>query len=229
MSRLMLVRHGQASQDRLTDLGLRQARALAERWREEGIRLDAVWHGALERQRETAAVVAARCDLPCPQLLAGLDEYPAEAIVERLAPRLADDDEAYAALYAAWRNGGPAEQANARFQRMFEPAMRAWLDNRYSDLDILHWTSFQDGVLRALQMMMQAAGKGASIAAFTSGGPIGVIVQNALEAPAAKALQLNWCIRNASVTTLLFHGDRLSLDRFNDTAHLQKDALESFR
>lgn len=57
MSTLLLVRHGQArlfsdNYDRLSDLGLSQAEALADFWLERGIRPDSVFSGSMIRQRQ---------------------------------------------------------------------------------------------------------------------------------------------------------------------------------
>ena len=231
MSLLLLVRHGQAVSDRLTELGEQQARALAQRWIADGLTPDCAYHGALERQRRTAALVADACAeaglaFPALQLLPALDEYPAEAILEHLAPKLAARDAAFAALRQSWFEGGPPERANARFQRMFEPLLAAWQSGEFTNPDVETWAAFSARIRSALATIAQ--GRGVTVAAFTSGGPIGTIVQTALAAPDAKALELNWRVRNGSLTTLLFQGARLSLDRFNDTAHLTPE-LESFR
>ena len=67
-----------------------------------------------------------------------------------------------------------------------------------------------------------------TIAVFTSGGPIGVCVQHTLAAPKAAALDLNWRVRNASLTEFVCGRGRVSLDLFNATAHLPAD-LVSYR
>lgn len=231
MSRLILVRHGQATADRLTEPGERQAEALAQRWLAAGMTPDAAWHGMLERQRRTAEIVSeafrgAGRPFPPLQVLPGLGEYPAEGVLERLAAPLARRDARFAALHQAWRDGGPAEKANARFQRMFEPLMQAWQRGELDDPAVETWTTFAERVRNAWKTMTQ--NRGATVAAFTSGGPIGTLVQTALGAPDAAALELNWRVRNGSLTTFLFHGERVSLDGFNDTGHLAADG-ESFR
>ena len=67
------------------------------------------------------------------------------------------------------------------------------------------------------------------LAVVTSGGPIGVCVQLALEAPAAQSMKINWRVQNASLTEFIFSRDRLSLDSFNRYPHLADPALQSFR
>ena len=231
MSRLILVRHGQATSDLLTSLGEGQAEALARRWLAEGMSPDVAWHGRLERQRRTAEVVAetfAKAQRPFPPLrvLPGLDEYPAEAALERLGPTLAAREPGFAALRQAWLEGGPPKKANARFQRMFEPLMQAWQRGEAGHPKVEPWSAFAARVRKALKTLAQ--GRGVTVAAFTSGGPIGTMTQTVLEAPDSKALELNWRVRNASLTTFLFRGEQLSLDGFNDTGHLGAE-MESFR
>ena len=72
---------------------------------------------------------------------------------------------------------------------------------------------------------MRRNDSGKTVAVFTSGGPIGVSVQSALEAPDLKAAELNWRVYNCSVTQFTFSGERISLDAFNGTAHLQPEML----
>jgi hypothetical protein len=67
------------------------------------------------------------------------------------------------------------------------------------------------------------------VAAFTSGGFIGVSVQLALSAPDRSGLEVNWRVRNCSLTGFLFSGGRLSLDTFNAIPHLDDPALRTFR
>lgn len=231
MSRLILVRHGQAVSDRLTELGERQAEALAVSWLAAGLTPDAAWHGTLERQRRTAEAVAEafeRAGRPFPELqvLPGLDEYPAEGAMERLAPLLAERDASFAVLWQAWRAGGPPQQANARFQRMFEPLMQAWQGGEVTNPEVETWEAFAARVRKALKTLTQ--GRGVTVTAFTSGGPVGTIVQSVVRAPAAVALELNWRVRNGSLTTFLFNQGRVSLDGFNDTGHLDGQE-ETFR
>ena len=40
------------------------------------------------------------------------------------------------------------------------------------------------------------------------------------------ALQLNWRVRNSSLTTFLFSGQRLSVDGFNELPHLANKPSE---
>jgi broad specificity phosphatase PhoE len=76
-------------------------------------------------------------------------------------------------------------------------------------------------VRTGLNEVMTAEGTGKKIAVYTSGGPISVCVQKALNLSNENTLQLTWQIMNASVTRLIFSGNRLMLSGFNDVGHLE--------
>jgi len=216
MSNLVLVRHGQArpfeeNSDRLTYLGVRQAHALGKYWAGRATRWDQVWSGTLERQRKTAVEVTS-CYFE-----AGI-EFPAlqesEAFNEYAVP-IPD-----AALHEV--QVAPANQRNRIFQAVIETAMAEWMRTP-------EFTSFHERVTEGLKLLMQSAPPKSRIAVFTSGGPIGVSVQTVLRAPVEQAIEINWRIRNCSLTEFIFSGSRVSLDCFNATPHLDSDELQSFR
>ena len=70
---------------------------------------------------------------------------------------------------------------------------------------------------------------GQRVAVFTSGGVIGVAVQSALGAPDDTAIELNWRVRNGSLTEFIFSRARFSLEWFNAFPHLDEPRLRTFR
>ena len=236
MSTLILVRHGQprsftADADRLSDLGFQQSELLGEYWKSEGLQVDAAYHGSLRRQRETGETVAKSYGAGFPELgvIEGLNEYDAPPITSILAPLLAERDESFRKLYGAWKAGGPQKEQNKRFQLMFEPLTTCWCEGTLTAPDVEPFSAFRSRVTDALDKIMGAAGRGSTVAAFTSGGVIGTAIQQVLEAPAIQALHLNWRVRNASLTPFLFDGGRMSLDGFNLIPHLETPDVISFR
>ena len=216
MSLLTLVRHGQAllfenEPDRLSELGIKQAHALGMYWTKRRALWTQAWSGTLERQVATAEIVAscykkAGFDFPRIQQCEGFNEYSVHIPPEELQQvQLA-----------------PPEQRNAHFQTAIENAMAAWKKTA-------EFALFHHGVTSKMKQFMQTAPSQSRILIFTSGGPIGVAVQSALRAPSEQAIEINWRVRNSSLTEFIFSGNRISLDCFNVTPHLVSDELQSFR
>jgi broad specificity phosphatase PhoE len=238
MSQLILVRHGQAAaftadSDRLTDLGTHQARALGRYWAARKLVIDEVHVGTLRRQVETARLVAEayqEAGLPFPEsrVDAGWNEYDSGAITSRLGRSLAARDESFAALQLDFQRHAGTRDQNRYFQRMFEVLMERWVAGTALAEDVESFADFHARVLAARDAILGGDGR-RNVAVFTSGGPIGVCVQLALQAPPEMAVQINWRVKNGSLTEMLFSRSRLSLDSFNAIPHLDDPALQSFR
>ncbi len=205
MSTLTVVRHAQArpfeeDSDRLSEIGELQARALREYWARNGIAFDEVWSGAMTRHRRTAELAL---DGEA-RVSADWNEYDAGRILNGRAASLKD---------------------NRAFQRVLEGAMLDWLAGSANGAE--PWTDFRDRVLRGLREILKG-GSSRRVVLFTSGGPIGVLVQTALQAPERSFLEVNWRVRNCSITEFVFSGERLTLDSFNGVPHLDA-AFRTFR
>ena len=239
MGYLVLVRHGQArtfekDSDQLTSRGEEQARALARFWLREGVNFDDVYSGALVRQRRTAeiageCVVQSGSDWPQLQIIPELNEYDSIGIINNLIPSLAERDSAFRALAEAFERNRSAPDRNRHFQKMFEVVTSVWLGGEYEVEGVESWQSFQSRVRAAIKRIISAEGSGRRVAVFTSGGVIGLTVQNVLNAPERSALELNWRVRNCSLTEFVFTRDRLSLDSFNNVLHLDDPELRTYR
>ena len=210
MSTLTLIRHGQVANfesdgDRLSPKGEQQARALGEWWRRNSVNFDEIYSGTLNRHIETARAIFETI----PEARPGWNEYDAHGV-----------------LQAAHREAAPPGDARA-FQRMFEASMLKWLEGQTAE-GVEPWPAFRDRVLKELARIVGAGGSGRRVAVFTSGGPIGVAVQTAMAAPDRSFLEVNWRVRNCSVTEFVFGGGRITLDAFNSLAHLDS-ALHTWR
>lgn len=238
MAQLVLVRHGQATPfeeitDRLSPLGETQSRKLAEFWIRNGVAFDEVYTGSLARQQRTAELAGAAyravgLKWPEAQVIPELNEYDAESVLRHCAPLLAARDPQFRLLVEA--SGSAADpDRNRRFQRMFEALMSRWITGELDAAEVESWHAFRTRVQRGLRSIMGGAASGRRVVVFTSGGPIGVAVQVAMNAPDRSGLELNWRVRNCSLTEFVFSGDRLSLDTFNAIPHLDDPALRTFR
>jgi broad specificity phosphatase PhoE len=238
MSVLTLVRHGQATafqkeSDRLSEVGELQARKLAEFWLKNRVSFDEVYTGRLIRQIRTEQIVAEEFAAngtawPVARALPGFNEYDAAGVLNRVVPALAARDERYAMLVQAFETARESVDRNRPFQRMFEIAMRAWARGEVSVEGVEPWPVFRGRVREALQRVMQGEANRRALV-FTSGGPIGLSVQIAMHAPDGMFLEVNWRIRNCSLTEFVFSGDRFTLDSFNGVPHLDDMALWTYR
>lgn len=237
MSTLLLIRHGQATPfeddtDRLSPLGERQAQAVGEFLAASGIVPNRVVHGPLVRQTRTALLageMAAGDGWPAAEVLPGLAEYDGDGLIRLLAPKLAEQDAAFAALFqdAEALRENELPDRNRAFQKMLERLLDVYLSGELGHPEVESWADFRARVRAALKNILGGEG-GSTVLAFTSGGVIGSVVAGVLDAPESAALKLNWRVRNASVTRLTFGAGRVSLDSFNETGHLTP-ALLSWR
>ena len=235
MGTLFLIRHGQASYgeadyDRLSTRGQDQARAVGT-WL-SGARIDALYHGPLRRQVQTAtlaAEAAGAAGIPLPERveLPELAEYPAFEMLKHLVPRLATIDKKFEALATA-----PTPRL---LDEAFHTILSRWAGDEWWVEGVERVGAFVARVRAGLTRVLAAAPSGARIACVTSAGPIGVAVGLTFGIPEARMVRTSVVIRNASMTELRFRTqafgddqphdagwqhDQVSLVTFNLTAHL---------
>ena len=234
MSTLILIRHGQATPfeadtDRLSPLGEAQARAVGQYLAEAGLEPTDLLCGPLVRQRESArlATEAAGGGWPEPRIDPRLAEYDGDGLTRVLAPLLAARDPEFDGLLRAYERERQGPERNRHLQRMLEPLTAAYLRGELAHAEVEPWADFRARVHAFLHELLGGP-SGRTVLAFTSGGVIGVTVAAVLRAPDPSALTLNWRVKNGSLTRLTYGGGRVSLDSFNETAHLPGE-LSSWR
>lgn len=239
MGYLVLVRHGQSrafekESDQLSSLGEEQARALGKFWIRQVVEFDEVYSGSLTRQRRTAEIAGqcfAEAGLRWPELqvLPEFNEYDSNGILNKLVPALAEGNAAFRELAEAFEQNRHTPERNRYFQKMFEVVTSVWLGGQFEVEGVESWRSFQSRAQAAVKRIVSAEGGGRRVAVFTSGGVIGLAVQNVLNAPDRAALEINWRVRNCSLTEFTFSRDRLSLDSLNTIPHLDDPAMRTYR
>jgi broad specificity phosphatase PhoE len=137
MSRLLLLRHAQASYlepnyDKLSATGERQARVLGEYWARHKINFDRVFSGPRVRQMDTARIVAAACReaghaFPEPVVHQEFNEYDGEAILKHALPQLLESDAEIRALHQAYLDTSPPADRSKTFQKMVEAVIDMWV------------------------------------------------------------------------------------------------------
>ena len=209
------MRHGQAAfgtdhYDRLTDLGVAQARLLGGYFGRRKLRFDAVFTGTLRRQTETAqAIIEGHSDAaPSQEIFPGLDEYKPEAIIMALTGT-------FPAPAAARRDPVVVRE----HFRVLREALLAWAEARTKPEGMPVWEAFQDGAVETLVEARRRFPDG-NVLIVSSGGPIAAVVAAALNAPPATAVELNLRIRNSSLTEFATTPRRHNLISFNGLPHL---------
>ena len=225
MSEIYLIRHGQASfgadnYDRLSPLGIRQAKCLAKHLAKTGKSFDVVYFGEMERQQKTAREFLnyysrKGLEVFAPVVSKAFNEYDSFAVWQALIPEMLEDDPAIAKDLDKL----PGDQK--AFQRVFAPLMTRWITGKYKAGDIERWEDFARRVRRGVEELKDRHGANKRLAVFTSGGPISVAVQIALGLSNTMALEISWQILNASITRIKYNSRGMMLAGFNEVSHLE--------
>jgi broad specificity phosphatase PhoE len=225
MSVIYLVRHGQgsfgtANYDKLSELGREQSRLVGAHFAEVGEKIDHIYSGNLERQRETSELLAANLskvesERPPITIDPAFAEYDGDMILKRYAATLSAEE--------LTKVGFPALMLDRRkFQLFLEQAARAWVDARIEAEDLLPWRGFHGRIIAALERIMKSEGRGKTLVISSSGGVIGTIVAHVLGLANHVGIELNWAVHNASITRLIYSENKLSLSMFNALPHLER-------
>jgi broad specificity phosphatase PhoE len=222
MSTLYLVRHGQASfgtdnYDQLSTLGREQVALLGQFFVEGGEKIDRIYSGSLQRQRETAQIIAAALGATDPIIIDhAFDEYDSDVILRRFAASLTPTE----LTEAGWPG---LKTDRRRFQFFLERAARAWVEARIEAEDMLPWHGFHGRIKSALETIMAKEGRSKTLVLSTSGGVIGTIVAHVLGLSNHMGVELNWAVHNASITRLIYSSEKVSLSMFNALPHLERE------
>ncbi|HET6611566.1 MAG TPA: histidine phosphatase family protein [Kofleriaceae bacterium] len=231
MSRLFLIRHGQASfgaddYDVLSATGIRQAQCLGEHLARFAPAFDAVYCGPKKRHLGTARhLIDAASDggrtLPEPVVIDGLDEYPAFELLRQWMPALQEDPELRDIL--------DPKASPAVTQRAFSRVIARWVNGDLATGDLESFAEFCARVSTAIDRIIAAEGRKKNILVVTSGGPIAATLRRALGLCGEVMMKVSWVVANASLTELRYREDELSLYGFNACHHLVASDLITYR
>ena len=218
MGTLYLVRHGQASfgaddYDNLSELGVRQSTRLGEYFARRGLTFNAVVTGSLRRQAQTWAGIALGGNYAAePLVWPGLNEYDSGAVIQAIHPfplEKADSPETYRAHFRLLRDG-----------------LTQWMNGVVSPVGMPSYPEFVHGVTSALDHVRKHYS--GNVLLVSSGGPISTAIGHLLGTTPETTVELNFRIRNSSVTELAFTPKRHMLVTYNTLPHLDDPEYSSW-
>lgn len=238
MSTIYLIRHGQAglrnNYDELSGVGKAQARLLGEHLSCRGIRFDAIYSGALNRQRQTAGEVIQayrRAGIALPGVIEDphWSEFNLSAVYDELAPLLSAADPQFKREYDEMQRLACDENSHVQrtWLRCDMAVVRAWVDGTL-ECRSEPFAAFYQRVLEARETLSRF-GSGETVAVFTSATPIGIWAAASLGAADGALLKLTGVLQNSAFATFRMRGDEVTLFSFNATPHLDKPELRTFR
>jgi broad specificity phosphatase PhoE len=239
MGILYLVRHAQASflqpnYDKLSPLGETQSRLLGEHWAQRKIIFDRVAIGPCARHRDTVKLVSAAyhqagLNFPEPQTLPEFDEYRAEEVLRATLPALLEKDHKIRDLHAAFQTAADTTAQRKTFQKLFSAVIGDWVRGVISLEGVEAWQEFCARVNSGLTKFLSAEKRGEKVTIFTSGGPIAVATQRALQLSPESTLEMTWMSRNSSWSEFLYNTERFTLSSFNVHEHIADSAMLTYR
>ena len=225
MSEFFFFRHGQASfgaenYDRLSEKGAFQAGILGKHLANLNVKFDAVYTGTMDRQKETASQVKEAylekgIFFPEPVIDASWNEIDSTRVWNAQVKMMMKDEPDLLDEIRMDPNNKKA------FQTVFSKVMTRWVSGDFDASGDMTWIGFKQRVAQGLGHLYETFEGSKKIAVFSSGGPISIAVQAALELSDRKTLDLLWQVLNASITRLKYDGQRISLSGFNDITHLE--------
>lgn len=222
MAKLYLVRHGQASfgaddYDKLSELGVMQSTYIPHHFTEEIRSHLSLWHGTMQRQRDTA--MTAFPDVK-PVVTAGLNEFDHMNVLAVHQPAIHDRERMTAIIM---------EQSDPRafMEREFRTAMSKWMQEEGDTSYHESFRDFRSRVRDTMSDIMAAARRDAHkhVVAVTSGGVISLYMTMLLDMPEIRMADLNQHVVNTSITSLLFNDKRSTLSYYNNYSHLPADMV----
>jgi broad specificity phosphatase PhoE len=213
VSRILLVRHGQASfgaddYDQLSPLGEEQSRVLGTALAARGVVPSVLVAGAMKRHGQTAAAAcdAAGWDLE-PTIDDGWNEFDHVQVLSVHTPPESDD----------------SVPERVAFQRWFEEATLRWTRGRHDEEYDEPFGAFTDRVHTALDRLAAGLGSGETAVVFTSGGPVAWAAASLLGGGSDLWLRLNPVTVNTGTSLVVVGRRGPTLVSLNDHAHLSPD------
>lgn len=203
MSKIYLIRHGQASfgaenYDKLSDLGRNQAKVLGEYYHSQGQVFDQIIHGNMSRQIDTATLMANEFSKSTQfECHSGADEFNSDELLSHYLPKLIESSKSFAKLIESEQLWYADKQ---HFETIFRALIALWQTD--DDCPFESWIFFQKRVIDLLSELSLKQESNRKIAIVTSGGFISIVLQYILGFDNETFMDVCLTINNASVTEI---------------------------
>jgi broad specificity phosphatase PhoE len=221
MSKIFLIRHGQASfladdYDNLSNKGIEQSEALGNFFFKNEIQFDKIYIGNLKRHKQTfeaysKAFIKKGMVLAQPVFLNELNEHHAlEAFKLAYDEFIVVNKNAKLLLDEIRRK--PELQQNNYIQ-IFGLFFREFVSGKYplNGHEVQSWSDFRMQTKVGIARVLENTGPSETIGVFTSGGTKSSIIGDSLELQEQKIYELNMAIRNSSFSQLYFTKNNLHI------------------
>lgn len=228
MAKIIYIRHGQASvfsdnYDKLSDLGHKQAHEVGKFLLEEGIQIDNLYVGPLQRHKETAQGIRKGMELEMNEIeLEGLREHQGFSVLKRLLPQLIEQDlEIRNLVNMPWKDR--SEQIK-HHMRIYENFSLRWAKGEFDHMtngEFQNWKEFESAAGETFKFITDETSPGTTSLVVTSGGPKAIACGKAMDLDIEKIIRASWVIYNCSISEFLVNEERSTLSTFNNISFLR--------
>jgi len=215
MSKLYLIRHGQASfgssnYDQLSDLGTQQSTWLGEYFKELAVSPTRIIRGDLQRHKQTANAI--------------VDGLGCNITQEENADWNEFDFHMIGRSYLANHPDRMPEPGDVKgFFSILRKGLLAWSKNELSGDIPETWQQFETRVRSVLALATNQS-SGETVFVVSSGGTISMTLQILMQFSPETTIDLNLQTRNTGLSEVFFNAERAYVSSFNTVPHLAAKA-----
>ena len=235
MSKIYLIRHGQASflsddYDNLSKKGMVQSEALGDYFLNNQIHFDKIYIGNLKRHQQTfegfsKPFVAKGHAFTNPLYLKELNEHQALEAFSSAYEDFISKNESAQNLFHSIDKDPNLKKRNLTL--IFGLFFKEFVSGIYpkNGSSIQPWSEFREQTKKGISTILNNTNKGETIGVFTSGGTKSSIIGDCLGLEEEKISELNLAIRNTSFSQLHFSKNQLKTFSINEISHLTKEQI----
>lgn len=236
MSEIYFFRHAQASYmaanyDKLSPKGETQSEILGKYLANKNIVFDQTFVGTLRRQKQTLDIVSAcfkekAIELLNPEILDLLNEHHGPRALKHSYEQLLKEDQQVKQWFQETQDDPTL--MGKRTMTIFNYFMKKWVNGEIvvNHPEVESWDHFRRRVKTGLAIILEKTGPKTTVGVFTSGGVISAITAEALGLEdQTKVAELNYAVRNTSVSRFLYSNGEFNLLSFNEVPHLEEEMI----